>query len=270
MSYGEHFVFTLFTNDPRLAGLADRAGVNRIGLDLEKIGKDQRQGDTPGWISDHQTAQLSTVRRALANGELFVRTNPIHADSRGEIEELLAAGAQVLMLPYFRTCHEVDTFVRLIDERAHVSLLLETGAAMARIHDIVRVPGIDEIHVGLNDLHIDLKLSNHFEVLASCIMDMMSEAVRGAGIPFGFGGVARRGDRSLPIAPELVYAQYPRLGADRALITRAFILPDYTQLDLDAELAEARRALNDWSTQSPAELEHAREQLRQAIRGWQV
>lgn len=270
VSYAERFVFTLFTNDPELARRADHAGINRVGLDLEKIGKDTRQGDTPGWISDHGISDLSAIRHSLGNGELFVRTNAIHPGSPEEIDRLLAARVDVLMLPFFRTVGEVEQFVRLIDERASVSLLVETGAAMARIHDIVRVPGIDEIHVGLNDLHLDLKLKNHFEVLVSGMMDMMSETVRHAGISFGFGGVARRGDKSLPVDPDLVYSQYPRLGADRALITRAYVGSDYRALDLDAEVCETRAALGHWSRQSTQELFAARERLRQEIRGWRV
>ena len=270
VSYAERFLFTLFTNDPELARRADHAGINRVGLDLERIGKENRQGDTPGWISDHNVSDLATVGQALGRSELFVRTNPIHPGSPEEIDRLLAAGVDVLMLPFFRTVTEVEQFVRLVDERASVSLLVETGAAMARIHDIVRVAGIHEIHVGLNDLHLDLQLNNHFEVLVSGMMDMMAEAVRGAGIAFGFGGVARRGDKSLPIDPDLVYSQYPRLGADRALITRAFVAPDYTKLDLDAEVRAARRALDEWSQSSSPELDAARERLRRQISGLQL
>lgn len=270
MSYGEDFVFTLFTNDPELARRADHAGVSRVGLDLEKLCKDGRQGHTPGWISDHEPTDLVRLRPSLTQSELFARTNSIHPGSKDEIELLLASGVQVLMLPFFRTSAEVEEFIRLIDGRAQVSLLLETASAMARVHEIVRIAGINEIHVGLNDLHLDLKLHNHFEVLVSGIMDMMSDTIGGAGIAFGFGGVARRDDKQLPIDPDLVYSQYPRLGADRALITRAYVGPDYSKLDLDAEVQITRRALDEWSQRPAHELEAARDELRQAVSRWQV
>ena len=270
LSYGEDFVFTLFTSDPELARRADRAGINRIGLDLEKLGKDYRQGHTPGWISDHQVADLAGIRQALNHGQLFARTNGMHPGSKDEIELLLATGVQVLMLPFFRTCSEVEDFIRLIDGRAQVSLLLETASAMARVHEIVKIEGIDEIHVGLNDLHLDLKLHNHFEVLVSGIMDMLSDTIRGAGIAFGFGGVARRDDKKLPIDPNLIYSQYPRLGADRALITRAYVGPDSSRLDLNAELQITRQALDEWAWRPVRDLEAARDELRRSVSGWQV
>ena len=47
----------------------------------------------------------------------------------------------------------------LIDGRAYVSLLLETTQALVRIDEIVRVEGVDEISIGLNDLHRALGLS---------------------------------------------------------------------------------------------------------------
>jgi hypothetical protein len=37
-SFGEAFRLTLITDDVALAGAADRAGVDRIGLDFERIG----------------------------------------------------------------------------------------------------------------------------------------------------------------------------------------------------------------------------------------
>ena len=37
-NYGSNFVLTLFTNNPDLAKAANTAGINRIGLDLEKMG----------------------------------------------------------------------------------------------------------------------------------------------------------------------------------------------------------------------------------------
>ena len=51
MSYGNNFALTLFTNDVELARRADVAGVNRIGLDLEVLGKAKRQQHLNTWIS---------------------------------------------------------------------------------------------------------------------------------------------------------------------------------------------------------------------------
>jgi hypothetical protein len=254
MSYGNNFVLTLFTNDVELARRADEAGVNRIGLDLERIGKAERQGYLKTWISDHEENQLSALRQTLRKAKLFVRTEPIHAGLREEIDRLIEAGAEVLMLPMFKTVQEAATFIELIAGRAEVSLLVETAAAAVRIDEIVQLEGIDEIHIGLNDLYLSLGLKNHFELLRFEFMNMLSEAVYEAGIPFGFGGIARVKDERLPMPSDLVYAQYPRLRADRALVSRVFVSPNYSRLDLTQEVAAFRSRMDEWYERPEQEL----------------
>ena len=262
---GDDFILTLFTNAPELARRADCAGINRIGLDLEKIGKGERQDAKMCWVSDHKAHELHAIRRSLKKSKLFARTNPIHSGSRGEIAGLIDAGVEVLMLPMFKTVAEAALFIKLVDRRATVSLLLETAAAAARVDELVRLEGIDEIHVGLNDLHLSLGIDSHFELLTSSIMDWLSQTVRDAGIPFGFGGVGRLDDDRLPIPADLLYAQYPRLHADRALVSRVFVSPDYRALDLPAEVALFRSRINHWFDSPPEALAEARRDLRQRV-----
>ncbi len=263
--YSDDFIFTLFTNNPDLAAKADAAGIDRIGLDLEYVGKQQRQGHLKAWISDHQESQIPRLAAVLKRARFFVRTNPIHAGSEAEIERFLAAGARTLMLPMFYTVQEAAKFVEIIGGRAEVSLLVETPAAAMRLHEIVRLPGIDEIHIGLNDMHLGMGLSSHFEVLASDFMRILSDTVNGAGIRFGFGGVGRYHDPRLPIGSDVVYAQYARLRGKAALISRVFTTPDYRQLDLPGELRQCRERLDYWALQTPEVLLTQRESLRDQI-----
>lgn len=265
MSFGSSFVLTLFTSDVELARRADLAGVNRIGLDLERIGKSQRQGHLKTWISDHEEGQLPAMRQALTRAQLFVRANPIHAGSRDEIDRLIGGGAQVLMLPMFTSVQEAARFIELVAGRAEVSLLVETAAAAVRLDEIARLPGIDEIHIGLNDLHLSLGLRSHFELLGSRLIDVLCNSVREAGVPLGMGGVGRVNDHRLPVASDLVYAQYARLNADRALVSRVFVSPDYTGLDLASEVALLRCRLDEWRARPDHELLAARDALRQRV-----
>src|SRR6185436_12988331 len=62
----DELVLTLWTSDPQLAARADAAGVERIGVDLERLGKRDRQGGLGTWISEHTEADLATVGTALA------------------------------------------------------------------------------------------------------------------------------------------------------------------------------------------------------------
>ncbi|MBN1805696.1 MAG: hypothetical protein JW837_10625 [Sedimentisphaerales bacterium] len=266
MSYGDDFILTLFTNDAELARRADEAGINRIGLDLERIGKAERQKYLKTWISDHQEHQLPALRQTLKNSKLFARTNPIHAGSREEIDRLIHSGVEVLMLPMFKTAQEAGKFVEFIAGRAEVSLLVETAAAAARIEEIVNLQGIDEIHIGLNDLYLSIGLKSHFELLGSRLMAFLSGVVVESGIPFGFGGIGRLADERLPMPSDLVYAQYPRLKADRALVSRVFLTPDYNKLDLKYEVELFRHRMDEWYNSPDCELTRAHSTFREVAK----
>lgn len=264
MSYGEDMILTLFTNDPALAAKADRAGVDRIGVDLETLGKHQRQGHLATWISDHREADLGPLAAVLARAQLFARCNPIHAGSREEIGRLIAAGVEVLMLPWFKTTAEAETFIRLIDGRAYPVLLVETKEAAAAIGDLCRIPGVVEIHVGLNDMRLSLGWPSHFHVLASDLLRGMADTVREAGLRLGVGGLGRAGDNQLPVPSDLVIAQYPRLGAGAALISRAFFRPPAPDA-LDPAIAALRERLTRSAAMPAQWLADKRDELEDCI-----
>ncbi len=265
MGYGSEFVLTLFTDDPELGRQAERAGVDRIGPDFEIFGKAGRQDASSSWISHHDVARLPDIAASLSKSRLFARINPIHAHSKQEIEFLLQQGVAVLMLPFFQDSDQVRWFVNFVEGRARTVLLLETPQAMARVRDIVAIEGIDEIHIGLNDLHRGLGLRNHFELLVSPVMDMLSDVVKSAGLAFGFGGIGRIDDAALPVAPELVYPQYIRLQADRALLSRVFLRSRYTEGELASEVLKARDYMDHLSRLSWTELEQSRLALERCL-----
>jgi hypothetical protein len=259
------FQFTLMTDDPELAGAADMAGVDRVGLDLERLGKHERQGALPHLrISDHRVEQLPPVRARLKQAQAFVRLNPLNPESACEIERALDAGAEVLMLPYFRSAAEVETFVGLVRGRAFVSLLLETAAAADDVAAITRVDGVGEIIVGLNDLSLDLGFSNQFTLLVSPVLERVAQQVGGAELPFGFGGLADPANDVLPVPAPLVCAQYPRLGATRAFVARRFTAAGLQPRGLKQGVLRCRAELARWQARTREELEVARDELAAA------
>jgi len=262
-SYGSNFILTLFTDDPALAERADEAGIDRVGPDLERIGKQERQGHLSTWISDHRENDLPLIGERLKSSRLFARTNPIHDGSKEEIDRLIGMGAQVLMLPMFTTPAEAARFIELVAERAHPVLLAETAEAARQMREITRIDGVKEIHIGLNDLRLSLGLKSHFEVLVSDLMVELSDTVCSAGIRFGFGGIGRAGQNDLPIPADLVYAQYPRLNATAALVSRAFFSGcDAQRMNMREEIGKARAKLDDFRALPRPELERLREELR--------
>ena len=261
------FCFTLITNEPALAERGDRAGVDVIGVDTERLNKAVRQGHVPdARISDHELSDLTRLQPVVRAARLFARVNPLHDGSRQEVECAVANGASVLMLPYFVSAREVEGFVRLVDGRARTVLLLETAAAVVRLHDIVAVPGVDEVMVGLNDLHLSTGVSSHFELVASDLMNLIAEQVHRHGLRFGFGGLARANDDTLPVASDLVLAQHARLGSTSAWISRSFFGRDPASVDVRTEVARLRERLAYWQSQPAAVLEQQRDRLRRHLR----
>lgn len=265
-TFGDAFRLTLITDDPVPAAKADRCGVNRIGLDLERVGKAERQAGHDVRLSEHRIESLAVVGAALEHADLFVRLNPVGPTTADEIEAALRLGAKALMLPYFRTAEEVATSVRLVDRRAHITALLETAPAILRIRDILAVPGIDEVMIGLNDLRLEFRVRSHFEILASPLLDWIANETRNAGLPLSVGGVARLDDASLPFSPDLVLAQYPRLGATGGWISRSLLRGVGEDWDFGQAIAAVRRRLTQWAEASPEALERARGELARRVR----
>jgi len=208
------------TNSPTIARIAQNAGVDRIFVDLEKLGKDERQAHVNSVKSNHSLEDIRPVKEILTTSELLVRVNPFYRGTQEEVNRAIEAGADILMLPMFKTAQEVGEFIRLVDGRARVNLLLETQEACKNLDDILAVPGIDEVHIGLNDLHLSMRKRFMFELLADGTVEWLCEKLRHSGLFYGFGGVARVSYGDLPA--EHIIAEHIRLGSGMVILSRSF------------------------------------------------
>lgn len=208
----------MIVSDPEIAAYVVAAGVDRVFVDLEWMGKAERQpGDT--WKSRSGVEDISIIREAAPGAELMVRVNPMHAGTGAEVEEALARGADVLMLPMFRGAGAVARFAEMVDGRARLMPLVETVGALGAVGEIAAL-GVEELYFGLNDLHLDMGCSFMFEPLADGQLDAPAAQLRAAGIPFGIGGIAKLGGGAVPA--ELVLAEHARLGSDWVILSRGF------------------------------------------------
>lgn len=253
--------FFMITNCSELAKFAIDSGVDRIFVDTEILGKDLRQGHLNTVISRHTLEDVSRLRSSVPEGRLLVRINPIHDESEREIDRAIEAGADILMLPMFRSSSEVRFFTAAVRGRARCNLLVETVAAAADLKACVEVPGVDEVHIGLNDLHLELGLHFMFEPLASGLIDGLAAILRASGVPFGIGGIARVGEGLLPA--ELLLAEHVRLGSTAAILSRTFhrqaasVIEIKEQMDFSLELFKLREAFRQSSLCSREELQAA-------------
>lgn len=212
--------FMFITNNPEIAKVAQDTGVKRVWVDLEILGKEERQPGMNTVKSGHTLEDVSTVKSVLTNSELLVRVNSLYNKSDFEINEVIARGADMIMLPYFKTVDEVDRFLEIVGGRVKTTLLFESKESIENIDEIIAHGGFDEAHIGLNDLHLSYGLTFMFELLSNGMVEYICNKFKNAGIPYGFGGIAKIGEGLLPA--ERVIAEHYRLGSTRAILSRSF------------------------------------------------
>lgn len=208
------------TNDLDVALIAEKYGVNRIWIDLETLGKEERQKGMDTVKSKHTVEDIRRIKPFLTTAEMLVRINPWNEKSGQEIEDVILAGAEIIMLPMWKAASEVSEFIKAVGGRCKTTLLLETREAVECLEEVLENGGMDEIHIGLNDLQLSYGLTFMFELLTNGMVENLTRKIAAEGLPYGFGGVARLGKGELPA--ERVIMEHYRLGSTRAILSRSF------------------------------------------------
>ncbi|HEY8360311.1 MAG TPA: aldolase/citrate lyase family protein [Ramlibacter sp.] len=250
------------TNDAAFARRCDAIGGFRIFVDLERMGKAERQAGRNTFISEHQLADVARIRAVLRNSRLMVRVNPLHAESAHELDAVLAHGPDCVMLPMFSSAAELAEFSRLLRARAPLVALLETVGAFHTLHEWIATPGLQEVFVGLNDLHISLGCRFMFEPLADGTVERVTQACRARGLRFGFGGIARLDEGLLPGRD--VLAEHLRLGSTAVILSRTFHRADAATVFED-EVAALRAAEAQLAARTPAQQQLDAQRIATAI-----
>ena len=207
------------TNNPEIAKIAEMYGVDRIWIDLEALGKEERQKNLNTVKSHHSISDIAAIKPQLTFSEMLVRVNPWNENSVSEINAVIDAGADIIMLPMWKSKEEVLKFLSVVGGRCKTTLLLETKEAVECIDEVLTLD-FDEIHIGLNDLHLSYGLTFMFELLSNGTVEMLCNKFKAKGIPYGFGGIAKLGDGLLPA--EKIIMEHYRLGSTRAILSRTF------------------------------------------------
>lgn len=223
--------YMYITNSPAVAKVAEDNGVDRIFIDMEVLGKENRQKNMNSVKSHHTFEDIKAVKSTIKNSELLVRVNSIYAGSKEEIDTVIDCGAEIIMLPYWKSVEEVETFLAIVDKRVKTTLLLETKEAVECIDEVLKLD-FDEIHIGLNDLHLSYGLMFMFELLSNGTVEKLCNKFKEKGIPYGFGGVAKLGEGMLQA--EKIIMEHYRLGSTRAILSRAFC--DCSKIDSITEI----------------------------------
>ena len=208
------------TNSPEIASIAQSAGADRIFIDMEYIGKEKRQKGMDTVKNHHTVSDVKAVRKVLDKSQLLVRVNPIHENSEQEINTVINAGADIVMLPMWKSAGDVEKFADIVGDRAKKMLLLETKEAWQCLDDVLKLGCADEIHIGLNDLRISTGKKFIFEPVADGTVESIFKIIKPYGVPCGFGGFGMPGEGLL--LADLIIAEHYRLGSSMAILSRSF------------------------------------------------
>ena len=215
------------TNRPDVAAVAERNGADRIFVDMEYIGKDLRQGGMDTVQSHHTLEDVKGLRAVLSKTELLVRCNPVHdassdyGSTEEEIDGIVEGGADIIMLPFFKTAAEVERFIAAVGGRVKTMLLFETPESYENADEILALSGIDEVYIGLNDMSLGFKMKFMFQLLADGHVDTLTSKFKKHGYSFGFGGIAAPGG-NVPLPAERILKEHYRLGSTCVILSRSF------------------------------------------------
>lgn len=261
---------TYITNDPEVALIAEKYGVDRIWIDLETLGKEERQKDMDTVKSEHTIEDIEKIKPLLSTSQMLVRVNPWNERSVEEINDVVNAGADIIMLPMWKDVDTVKNFLNCIDGRTKTTLLLETKEAVECIDEVLDLGGFDEIHIGLNDLHLSYGMTFMFELLADGTVDRLCSKFKEKGILYGFGGIAKLGAGLLP--SEDVIMEHYRIGSTRAILSRSFCnansIGDINEID--RLFSKNMKVIKEYEEQliniSDVELEKNRENIKKIVK----
>jgi hypothetical protein len=134
---------------------------------------------------------------------------------------------------------------------------------LATLDEWIATPGLDEVYVGLNDLHLSLRHRFMFEPLALGCVDRVATAAKRAHLRFGFGGIARLQEGLLPGRD--VLAEHLRLGSGSVILSRTFHRAEPGD-SFEAEVQRLRQAEAELSQRTPARVEQDARRIAAVIR----
>jgi len=250
----------LFTSDPAQARAAAEGGAEAAVVDLESLGKAERQRGAGTDISGHTLADVRRVRDAGV--AVVCRIDGPHAGTPAQIDAVLAAGAGEILVPMVRTAAEVRAVLDHVAGRARVGIMVETPEAVEAAPELARL-AIARAYVGLNDLSLARRSQNLF---APVIDGTVERLRRCFDVPFGFGGLTLP-ELGHPIPARLLLGEMVRLGCGFGFLRRSFAR-DAAGIGCAEGVRRIRAGAEACARRTPAEVEADRAALAAAVAGW--
>lgn len=210
------FEFLLFHRDLETSVSYLQNGVGGLIIDLETVGKVDRQLGFDTQINDHSINDIAVIR-AQSDGHLLCRlSSPIAPVN--EINAVIDAGANELIVPMITSLDQAERIVNLNKGRAKLTLMVETKDAVKVTRELSEL-SIDRVYVGLNDLRISRKTPSIFSPMLDGLLEEIRTSVK--GVEFGFGGLTLP-SKGAPIGSKHLFNEMARLGSDFTFLRRSF------------------------------------------------
>jgi len=190
-----------------------------------------------------------------------VRINALFADTPAEVDQALACGARILMLPMSRTVEDVREFLGIVDHRARTIIQIETPQLAEDVHALTDLDW-DYAYIGLNDLMVARGGHSIWEALLDGTAQRICQALWGRR--YGFGGCTFLGGGQ-PIINVLILHELVRLGGSVALMRRTF-KRELTDRNLMAEMEGLRQFFIASEQRGPAARQYDYAHLRRILK----
>ncbi len=234
------------TNNIVEAEIVDSLDIDWIFIDLETIGKEERQVGRNTVLSNHSLSDINKIKDKVKKTNILVRCNPIGKWSKNEFYEINSRYKEIdmVMLPYFKTTEEVQIFIEMLDTtNIEPSLLIETLDAIENLEEIIKIFPFKYLHIGLNDIHIERGTISMFEPYIDGLMDRITSILRKNGLNFGIGGIGKIGANLSP-TPECVLNEHLRLNSNGVILSRSF-KGDFNEKNHDFFRKELSQSVTD-------------------------
>lgn len=258
----EPFGLLLFSTNPAFIREAVAAGIQCILVDCEQAGKERRQASADTEINLNTVADLRRVR-SCTDAVVICRINGYGPGTAEEVESVVAAGANEILLPMARSLGVVEAVMGQVNGRCKVGMLIETVAAVKLAGEFSRLP-LARVYVGLNDLAIERRTPNIFSAVADGTVERVREHFR--HIPFGFAGLTLP-ELGRPIPCRLLIGEMARLQCDFSFLRRSFHR-DLEGRSMAADIPRIIAALRSACQRSADAVVRDREELVRTIRAW--
>lgn len=213
---GKDFDLFVFHRDAISDMDCTRAGCRGVVVDLEVKGKHERQASYNTQINQHSLEDIASLK--AMDMDVICRINALDSGSAIEIDRVIDAGADEILVPMIKTRQEIEQVFKQVDGRLAIGLMIETTEALD-LAPVVNDYDVRRVFVGLNDLHITQGKPTLFHVLADGTVDMIRQQIRHAA--FGFGGLTLPGSGH-PLPVDYFFHELARLDCQFTFLRRSF------------------------------------------------